>query len=298
MIPHFTSIAAYNEAIQIPPATRKDFDIRRFEDNMPLVNTFMSPFRHSFYQVALLEAGTGTFKSNGQRKVLEQPTLFFVIPSQVIQWNIPRDWKGFYVSFREDFTIPSTNKLTLTQEYRFFAPDTIKFCSLGDEPLAKLTSLFEQIREEYQGSTSPDVLQAFLRLLLLYSHRHYCEQELSREQIISQAPLVRKFEMVLEEDFKGIQLGLALSPKSVADYADQLHVSPKYLSEVLKRETGFTTLEHIHQKMVFLAKVMLATTDMPMVEVSRLLGFQNQSYFNRLFRKHTNQTPSAFRVRQ
>ncbi|WKN44841.1 AraC family transcriptional regulator [Tunicatimonas pelagia] len=298
MTPYFTSIATYNEAIQIPPPARKDFDVRRFEDNMPLVNTFMPPFRHNFYQVALLEEGTGTFKSNGQRNMLGQPALFFVIPGQVIQWNIPRDWKGFYVSFGEDFTIPSTTALALPQEYRFFASDTIKFCSLGDEPLAQLTSLFEQMRQEYRGSQSPDVLRAFLRLLLLYSHRHYCEQEFSREQIISQAPLTRKFEMVLGEDFKGIQLGLVLSPKSVADYADQLHVSPKYLSEMLKRETGLTTLEHIHQKIVFLAKVMLATTDMPVVEVSRLLGFQNQSYFNRLFRKYTHQTPSAFRVRQ
>lgn len=295
---HFTSIAAYNDAIQIPPPALKDFDIRRFEENMSSVKTFMPPFRHNFYQIALLEAGTGSFKSNGKVEALGQPTLFFVVPGQIIQWNIPRNWRGLYVSFQQDFAIPLTAERPLIQKYRFLRPDTIKFCSLSNEPLNKLSSLFRHILEEYQGGKSIDMLRAFLHLMLLQTHRHYCEQEQTRAQIITQSSLVKRFEIVLEEDFRGLRLGLSLSPKSVANYADALHVTPKYLSEVLKRETGLSTLEHVHQKVVFVAKVMLATTDMPIVEVSRWLGFRNQSYFNRLFRKYTHQTPSVFRAHQ
>jgi len=77
--------------------------------------------------------------------------------------------------------------------------------------------------------------------------------------------------------------------------AEQLHLSPNYLSDLLKKETGKGALDHIHQKIVEVAKQKLLIPDISISSVAYDLGFEYPQYFTRVFKKMTGTTPIEFR---
>jgi YesN/AraC family two-component response regulator len=77
--------------------------------------------------------------------------------------------------------------------------------------------------------------------------------------------------------------------------ADQVHLSPNYLSELLKRETGINAQDHIHYMIIEEAKNILLHTNLSMSEIAYSLGFEYPQYFSKLFKLKTGKTPVEFR---
>lgn len=84
---------------------------------------------------------------------------------------------------------------------------------------------------------------------------------------------------------------------TVSHIASQLHISSRYLSDLLKQETGKTALDHIHIFLIGEAKNLLMGTDNTIAETAYQLGFENPLYFSRLFKKQTGVTPNEYRAR-
>ncbi len=83
--------------------------------------------------------------------------------------------------------------------------------------------------------------------------------------------------------------------RSVDDYAAQLCVSPKYLTEVVRRTTGETPFEWINKIVIIGAKNLIRTKDQSILQISEELNFPNPSFFGRYFKKHSGMTPLEFR---
>ena len=84
-------------------------------------------------------------------------------------------------------------------------------------------------------------------------------------------------------------------PPSVHYMAEKLNISSGYLSDVLKQESGKTALEHIHIYLISEAKNRLKSEDKTVSEIAYALGFENLSYFSRLFKKEIGTTPVLFK---
>ena len=84
-------------------------------------------------------------------------------------------------------------------------------------------------------------------------------------------------------------------PPSVHYMAEKLNISSGYLSDVLKQESGKTALEHIHIYLISEAKNRLKSEDKTVSEIAYALGFENLSYFSRLFKKEVGTTPVLFK---
>jgi len=82
---------------------------------------------------------------------------------------------------------------------------------------------------------------------------------------------------------------------TVADLAQALNISPKYLSSLLKVLTGQNTQQHIHEKLIEKAKEKLSTTDLSVSEIAYELGFEHLQSFSKLFKIKTKQSPLEFR---
>ena len=83
---------------------------------------------------------------------------------------------------------------------------------------------------------------------------------------------------------------------SVSFCADKLNLSPSYLSDLLKKETGKSTLEHIHLKLIDRAKYLLLNSDDSIRQIAFQLGFEYPQHFNKLFKKQTQMSPKEFRI--
>lgn len=79
------------------------------------------------------------------------------------------------------------------------------------------------------------------------------------------------------------------------ELAQQVFMSPDYLTKLFKRETGMSLSDYIIHKRISLAKQLLETTDLSIVEISQRTGFSYSSYFVRIFKKKTSMTPQQYR---
>ncbi len=82
---------------------------------------------------------------------------------------------------------------------------------------------------------------------------------------------------------------------SLEDLAAELHISAKYLSALFNKETGSSITDFMQDIRVNEAKHLLTDTELSYLEISTLLNFSSQSYFNCIFKKKTNLTPKEFR---
>lgn len=295
-IPFYQSIDRYNQAINIPLPKHSDFDVRSFEENMKTVRLSMPAFRHSFYQIALLASGGGKVSSGGKELNLSNFALFFTQPGQIIQWQVPKDWSGYYLSVSESFYTMTLDQFKLLPDFPFFQKFTPAF-SLKPEEAKKILALFQIIDEEYHtgGRHSSSVIKSHLALILSYCLRFYERETLEDEALGRQLALPDRFKKELRNYALAVASGLVTDHKSVSDFAEDLAISSKHLSETIKKATGQSPIEHINQVLIEEAQKLLLTTDMSVKEVGYYMGFSSPSYFNRLFKKTTHTSPAEFR---
>jgi YesN/AraC family two-component response regulator len=77
--------------------------------------------------------------------------------------------------------------------------------------------------------------------------------------------------------------------------AGEVNLSPNYLSDLLKKETGRNTQDHIHFYLIEKAKNLLLSTNMSVNQIAYQLGFEYPQYFGNLFKKKTGISPNEYR---
>ena len=83
--------------------------------------------------------------------------------------------------------------------------------------------------------------------------------------------------------------------REVAYYADQLCISPLYLTKIIQEVNGRSARDMIADYTIIGIKTLLRNADITIKDVVRHSGFSSQSSFSRFFRKHTGMSPSEYR---
>jgi AraC-like DNA-binding protein len=131
-----------------------------------------------------------------------------------------------------------------------------------------------------------------IELLLNYCSRYYGRQFITRKS--ANLDVVAKVEKILKSHFEGGEKRDERLP-TVKDLASKVNLSPGYLSDLLKKETGLNAQDHIHYFLIEQAKNILAQTNKSVSEIAYSLGFEYPQYFSRLFKQKTGKTPLEFR---
>jgi len=131
------------------------------------------------------------------------------------------------------------------------------------------------------------MLVMLLKRLIIKTTRLAKEQLLPSVLKESQIDLVRKFNVLVDRNFK--------SKKTVGEYADLLFKSPKTLSNLFAKYNQKTPLQFIHERTVLEAKRLLMHTDKTFREIAFDLGFEDVGTFHKLFKKTTQKTPQHFK---
>ena len=128
--------------------------------------------------------------------------------------------------------------------------------------------------------------------MLNYAERFYSRQFITREKANHQ--LLARLEKVITQYVAGGQPA-TLGLPTVNHMAALLHVSPKYLSSLLRLHTGQNTQQYIHEKLIERAKERLSTSALSVGEIAYELGFEHVQSFSRLFKAKTQRSPLEFR---
>jgi len=222
-------------------------------------------------------------------------SMLFVRPRQIIEMReVHLEEKGFMILIHEDYL--SGHELhQAIQQYGYFDYEVNEALHLSPSEEAVIWALHEKIIGEYYNNPdefSREIILSHVASILKYAQRYYKRQFINRKDISGKT--ITRFNEVLKSYFKEGKLQDQGLP-AVKDLAGKLNLSPRYLSDLLKQETGKTAMELVHIFLISEAKNLMFTAENDVSEIAYQLGFENASYFSRLFKKQTGFTPVEFR---
>ncbi len=182
------------------------------------------------------------------------------------------------------------------KNYSFFSYEISEALHLSEKEKQILWDCVMKLQAELQENMdihSQAIIVSTLELLLNYSSRFYGRQFITRK--ISNNAVVVQIEKIMSEYFRDNDISEKGLP-TVKYLADQANLSPGYLSDLLKKETGKNAQDHIHFYLIEEAKNFLLNTKKSVGEIAYALGFEYPQYFNKLFKKKTGKTPIEFRT--
>ncbi len=251
-----------------------------------------------YYSIGLKRNIAYKFFYGQQEYDFDEGLMTFIAPDQVMSLennpNINRKPSGWLLLIHPDF-LWNTPLAGQIKQYGFFGYAINEALFLSEKEEQMIGELLKNIKKEYRSNIdkfSQKIIISQLELLLNYAERFYERQFITRK--ISNHRVLSQLEMILTDYFKEeslIEKGLPTVPW----IADCLHLSPNYLSSMLKSLTGQSTQQHIHNKLIEKAKEQLSTTLLSVSEIAYNLGFERPASFTKLFKSKTEMSPLEFR---
>ena len=226
--------------------------------------------------------------------------LSFLAPNQVFSMAAANkdaavEKSGWVVYIHPDF-IWNTPLATTIKHYDFWDYSLHEALFLSAKEEATITAILLAIQQEYESTIdqfSKPIIISQIENLLHYADRFYHRQFITREKANHQ--VLERLETLLRTYFESDNLAERGLP-TVRYVADHLHLSPKYLSNLLRVVTGQNTQQHIHAQLIAKAKEQLSTTTLSVGEIAYALGFEHLPSFSKLFKTKTNLSPLEFRA--
>lgn len=254
-------------------------------------------FINGFYTISLKNGANFDIKYGRRYYDFSEGSMIFVAPEQLLTVDYdPGDTvsEGWMLCFHTDL-IRKSSLGSKMDEYSFFSYAANEALHLSEKEKDTVTKIVHIIIEECNQNIdiySSDLIVSSLEVLLNYAQRFYGRQFITRKTI--HHDVVDKFEQLLKESFSLQYLGENGIP-SVKELAKGMGYSTNYLSDLLKRETGKNTQEHIHYQIINHAKNLLSGTSEPISNIGYKLGFEYPANFSKFFKSRTGMSPNQFR---
>ena len=249
----------------------------------------------NFYKITCITKLNGKFKYGRGFYDFKEGSMLFTSPNQAISYNNENTMHAGYALCIDPDFFQGFSIIKKIKDYGYFSYSSNEALHLSDSELNTVLSMFKFIHDELNSGIdefTQEVIIAQIELLLSYANRFYKRQFFTRKAVNSD--LLEQVEKVLNEYF-GSEKNWMDGIVSVKRLAKQLNVSPRYLSDILRHQTGRNAQQHIHDKMIELAKEKLSITKLSVSEVAYHLGFQHPHSFSKLFKSKTNLSPIQFR---
>ena len=241
------------------------------------------PFRTFAYGIGLTWSGQGgVFKVGSTDYQMQAGSLMTVGPGIVLQWM--GDYRSIHdtVYFTEEL-FKNNLRSSFLKSLPFFQPGGTHMIVLEEEYIKKIKAVFDLLKQCKEES---EVIIGLVYSLLALTIRCHGMQKVKATFSIREK---------MVNDFKTLLSKFFLEKKDVAFYAHRLHVTPKYLSEVLLEETGRSAKTLISDHIFLEARSLLRQTSMPVNEICHWLGFSDAANFIKAFKKREGVTPQAYR---
>jgi AraC-like DNA-binding protein len=235
--------------------------------------------------------GEATVLIGSQNYRFKKGDMCVVLPNTILHTiEKSKDYKGFMFAFRSDLlynsNIPSGTPLfmyvkenpciSITEEQQ---NDLIKICNIIQG---------HDLRNEHPYKK--EITNYLIGIAIYEVLGLYKESKTLKQQSHSQKKIYY---------FRFIELLSKYSGKHITTdfYANELCITPRYLSSICKEIIGHTATECINSHILMNARLLLITTNKTVAQISEELNFSNTSFFTQFFKKHEGITPKTYRAR-
>lgn len=295
----FKTLSEFHEFRQLPKPLHPLFSVVDMSD-VPLIDD-KTPVTMilEFYSISIKRMKNVSVKYGQNSFDFNEGILFFIAPNQVFSVALTEEAKsversGWVINIHPDFLWNTTLAKTI-RNYDFWGYSVNESLFLSEKEELIIHQIVQNILQEYRSNIdkfSKQIIISHIESLLGYADRFYHRQFITREKRNYQ--LLDRLDQLLADYFDNSDLFNNGLP-SVSFVANELNLSPKYLTSMLKMLSGQNTQQYIHNKLIAKAKEMLTTTELSVSEISFLLGFEHIQSFSKLFKAKNNISPIEYR---
>jgi AraC family transcriptional activator of pobA len=265
--------------------------VSTIEEGVRLRQNRQRPHRHDFYQVFWMTRGAPSFHIDFDHLPIEAHTLVFVPPGAVHTFGAQHPTAGYILSFEEDFLETEGHSINLFTECPTLDPAQFRpvlaipksSFERVDYYCRRMFEEFNSKQEGYRGASA-----ALLRLLFV---------EIRRCLLNHSAPNAFHKYSALTARFLRSLSARPYQLATASEAARFLGVSRSWLNQLVRQETAKNLTEHLRGRLILESKRLLAHSDLNISEIAYQLGFDDASYFTRLFRQVEGSSPREFRER-
>ena len=285
----------------LPPGIKKEIGHFNVFSVADLVTRYKADPRtmvynqREYYKISLIR-GKSLAEYADKVIEIEQYALLFATPKIPYRW-VPQneDQKGYFCVFTSDFLLPSKSGMVL-DELPIFRPGGCPVFEISETQANDMVLIYKKMQEEIASTYlfKYDLIRNFLMELI------HCGQKLEPLTTYNythnaSARISSLFIELLERQFPIASPEQKFTLRTAKDFADRLSVHSNHLNKVLKENTGKTTTEHISNRIIQEAKILLKQTDWNVSEIAYSLGFEQLSHFSSFFKKQTQLSPVEIR---
>ena len=272
-----------------PVSAQEGLHIATLEERNKSPGNRSRPHRHDFYQIFWLTQGERSFTIDFDNFPVRAPSFVFVPPGAVHTFGTLESTNGYMLSFQQDFLEAQGYSIDLFQDCPVFDPAHFRVVlQVSHTAVQRVTGYVEEIFAEFNAKQHQyqTAMAAFLRLLFVEIKRAVSNQTGSNSHQ-KYSPLTARFLRRLNS--RPYQIA------SASEVSKLLGVSRSWLNELVRKETGRNLTDHLQRRFILESKRLLAHSDLNISEIAYQLGFDDASYFTRLFRQIAGTSPSEFR---
>ncbi len=253
--------------------------------------------KFEFYAILLIEDCIDGCCCCGRRYYdYANATMVFLAPGEIFRMSetdtLPN--KGWLLAFHPDLLFCTSLKNHI-RNYTFFDYRKEEALHLSQRETAIITGCLKNIEMELHHSIdihSNTILSRHIELMLDYCTRYYERQFITREN--RNKAILAAFERMADDYISSGRMQRGRMPLPTL-FAEPLHLSEAYFTDLLRFETGKTFKEYVCLRQLELAKHLLVCGDESPATIALRLGFSSTQYFSFLFKKLTGLSPIDYR---
>jgi len=259
--------------------------------SLEITDSTWEPARTNCFSIYLIESGTGTIRVDAAQFNYAPKSLLCFVPYQHLRFSSQSPTHGKRILFHANFLCVETFHAEVGCSGTLFNdPYGSPVVSLSKSAHAEIRSLFQQIQKEqtHQALAHQEVMLAYLKALLILATRQKGTAVTHNKPApFQQHPLLHDLRELIEQHYTKLH--------TPAEYAKRLHVTAKTLGQIVRENLGTTLTDLVRSRILIHAKWQLLHTRKTVKEIAREVGFSDELYFSRLFKKTTGLSPIYFR---
>ncbi|WPR71742.1 helix-turn-helix transcriptional regulator [Flavobacterium sp. NG2] len=271
-------------------SVHSDLYVNTFKNHLLNHSFIEKPHRHDFYVLVLFTSGTGTHVVDFDHFTIQSGSVFVLQPGQMHHWSLSEEIEGYIVFFSKEIYNLYFGQKDI-DEYPFYSkvnssPEIV----LNNDEMKAIIPFFDALMTERRKKQllQRDKIMNLVDIIHIELARKYFST--FEHEVHSYNIKLTRFAVLLEQKYK--------AEKAPFYYAEQLHITLKHLNRITKEVLNKTTTQVITDRVILEAKRMLMEKQFSVNEIATTLGYEDYSYFSRLFKKNTGMTATEFRTQK
>ncbi|GAA4160270.1 AraC family transcriptional regulator [Chryseobacterium ginsenosidimutans] len=290
----FSDLADYNKYLNLATPLHPLMDSRVCKQAIPNFPQSSSEIQVNLFKISLKKNFTGDINYGNNKYYTENGLMLFSEPGQVVSWDSLTFWDGYAFVFHPDL-IKKNPIASKVNQYKYFSYEINDALFMTAEEEETITWLFTKIHYELaenKVNANINIILSLLNVVLTYADLFYERQ--FKEKSTNAVSVISKIKSLLQQHYSDLSKPVKNIP-TVSSVAEELHLSSNYLTDLVRAETGKSTINLIHEFVIEQAEILLLQTDLNISDVAYQLGFTNVPYFSRFFKKIKGISPSEVR---